>query len=366
MHLAIVTKSATNKSGARVPFELASYLTKKFKVTVFAHKTKANQTIKKELAKKKIPFLLYSNPVDLYQKLKKSDCDIISFHSTIPYMISSRLAGLPVIKTYYGTQFNAYLEKYLPGEKISSLDKLINKFINRLIWTDQKIQLILSTKVIAISKTCQKELLTLYKTKSQIIYLGTNLPFSPTTVLTKQNNRTSKYITLLSISRITPYKGFHILIACAKKLRAEGINVKLIIVGQKEKNRYLAYLKKILDTQDRIFTNINDKRLISLYKNCDIYTTCDKNLFFGLPLLEASQFGKPSVALNNNAAKEHIIQGKNGYLANSEQDLYLYIKKLALNPKLRQSFGNYAQRIANNKFTWEKVSEEYSKTLSLN
>lgn len=359
MHLAIITKSASKKSGARIPFDLAPYLVKRMQVTIFAHKKEADTKIQEDLTKKKVSLLFYSNLVDLYKKLKKSDCDVISFHSTLPYFISSKLTGLPVIKTYYGTQFDAYLEKFLPFEKIAYFNKLINKFFNCLIWLDQKIQLLLSKKVIAVSKACQKELINLYKTKSQVIYLSTNLNPSYLPV------KTTPFITLLSVSRITPYKGFHILVDCAKKLRAHGINVKLIIAGQEEKRRYLTFLKKNLDTRDEIFTNIGDKALISLYKNSDIYVTFDKHLFFGLPILEAAQFGKPSVVLNNNAAKEHIIHGKNGYLVNSKEELFFYIKKLSLNPKLRQNYGLNAQKLAGDKFIWKKVSEEYFKILTL-
>ena len=67
MYIAIITKSASTKSGARVPFELASHLSKYSKVTIFAQKNKIQKNLKNNLIKDKISLLFYSNPLNLYK-----------------------------------------------------------------------------------------------------------------------------------------------------------------------------------------------------------------------------------------------------------------------------------------------------------
>ena len=237
MHLAIVTKSASTKSGARVPFDLAPYLAKQMQVTIYAQKKGAQKELFKILAKNKINLILYSNPVDLYRKLKRANCQVVSSHSTLPYLLASRLTGIPIAKTYHGTPFDAYLEKFLPDSKVSYLNKLINKVINKLIWLDQKLQLLLSTQVVSISAACQAELWDLYKTKSKLIYNGINLLDEKL----KDSYSQPKPIKILSVSRITPYKGFHLLISCVKRLRGEGFNIQLTIVRPTGRENYLSH-----------------------------------------------------------------------------------------------------------------------------
>ncbi|MDP2632337.1 MAG: glycosyltransferase family 4 protein [Candidatus Curtissbacteria bacterium] len=362
MHLAIVTKSASTKSGAKVPFDLAPYLAKQMQVTVFAAKHGVQKDLFKILAKDKIDLVLYSNPFDLYQKLKKANCQVISSHATFFYLLSSKLTGIPIVKTYHGTQFDAYLEKFVPQTRLSFIDNLINTFFNKLLWLDQKIQLVLSDQVISISIACQKELKDLYKTKSKLIYNGINLidRSKPTSHGLKPKNAP---ILILSVSRITSYKGFHLLIGCVKKIRDQGYNIKLTITGTGEKKSYLSYLKRKLDKNDQILTSLNDKDLAKLYKNCDIYATCDRYLFFGLPIAEAASFAKPAIALDSFAAKELIINGRTGYVAKNMDQFSKFLKLLLSNQKRRAQFGTAALKHVQEKFDIENTSKKYISVL---
>lgn len=363
MHIAIITKSASKKSGARVPFELAPCLSKYSKVTIFAQRNKTQKNLKKNLAKNKVSLLFYSNPLDLYKKIKSGNFEVISFHSTLFEMLAARLTGLPIVKTYHGTQFDAYLEKFLPNQKISLIDKLINKSVNLLLYIQQKIELLLSKQVTSISKACQSELKTIYKTDSEIIYNGSTLKpkYPSNTIPWKNQNRPT---TLLSVSRITPYKGFHEIIEAVNELRLQGFNIRLTIVGSTFKKNYLVYLKQIKNEKDKIILNIEDNNLSKIYQKTDIYITCDKYLFFGLPVLEAAQFGIPALVLNNNAASELVIHNQSGYLANNKEELRKYLKKLITSTKLRQKFGMNAQKRSFQKFAWQEISKKYYKILS--
>ena len=352
MRVAIITNSATTHSGARAPVDLANNLRKFCEVILFAQNKGLNKSIKN------IKVIPYQSAFYLYKYLKKEGCDLISFHSSLPQMIAAKITGIPLVKTYYGTQFNAYLEKFLPDEKISILEKLINLFANWYIWLNQKIQLILSNQIVAISKAAQAELHSIFNTNSKLIYLGSNLkptPYHPTIPPSHHP------LTILSVSRITPYKGFHQLIDAVKNIRKEGTSVKLIIAGSGEKKNYLQYLRKIKDPRDQIIVSPSDQTLKGLYRQCDIVASCDRYPFFGLSLLEAAQFAKPVVVLNHHAANELVLHDKTGYVANSKEELKKYIITLLKNKDKRLKMGNSAQIYAQQKFNWTKIASSYSR-----
>ena len=62
--IAVVTKSATTKSGARVPFELATYLAKFHNVLVFAQKKNTEKNLEPFLKSKNVQLIFYQNPID--------------------------------------------------------------------------------------------------------------------------------------------------------------------------------------------------------------------------------------------------------------------------------------------------------------
>jgi len=346
MNIAIITKSATTKSGAKVPFELAEHLAKHCRVTVLAKKENAQKDLVAKLKKQKITLILYKNIFDLYLNLQKGKFDLISFHSTLRALLISKLTFLPVIRTYYGTQFDAYLERFLPNEKINFMHKLINSMINLLLWCDQKLILLLSNQVIAISKAAQKELKKLYAVNSTVIYLGSNI--KPTTSYQQPATNNQLPTTILSVSRFTPYKGFHTLIDAVNDLRAKGLNLKLVLVGSSPKKNYLKYLKRKMSGNDQIITNIDDGGLAKLYASCDVYAT----------------FGKPQIALNYQAAGELILDGKTGYVANSQQELEKCLTKFLKNKEKRKKMGNASRNYAQKNFNWSKIALEYFKIFS--
>lgn len=349
MKIAIITKSATTSSGARAPIDLASALGKYCDVTIFAQ----NGTSQKNLR-----IILYKNIFDLYLALKKGSFDIISFHSTLTPLVAARLTGIPIVRTYYGTQFDAYFERLTPDQKPHIPAKIINSFANSLIWANQKIMVALSDRIIAISQAAQKELKKLYRQNSQVIYLGSSL--KPKNV-NPQPGTSYQVPVILSVSRITPYKGFHQLIEIVNRIREKGLNVKLIIAGSGERKNYLAYLKRIKDPQDQIIASPSDQTLKKLYAQCDIFASYDRYPFFGLPLLEAAQFAKPVVAANYLAAKELVTHAKTGYLANSMEEFKKYLKILLKKKSLRIKMGKRAQTICREKFNIEKIAKSYLK-----
>lgn len=386
MKIAILTEILSTHSGSRAPIELAKSLSLHNKITLLAYSFLAEKGVQNELEKRgvkvvlvnppKIPFGKWWAAFKFFPHLKKSE--IISFHGTLPTFLVAKLSGRPLIKTYYGTQLDAYYEKLLPEVKPSLKDKYLNWLGNQVILCIQRIYFGLSTQVVAISTYTSQEAKKLYGKKISFFHLGaTKVPtpdeehlrgeehrehlrgggIDPALAGSRDTSEVKKERpTILSVSRLTPYKGFHHLI---KAVRETGNGVNLFIVGPVSQPKYLEYLKKIKTPQTKILIDLSDQKLANLYQNSDIYASCDRYLFFGLPILEAALFEKPSVILNTCAAQEIVIHEKTGFVAKDLNEFTKYLKVLIDNPALGAKMGQEAKIWAQKKFSWQKTAQKY-------
>lgn len=361
MKLAILTEILSTHSGSRAPIELAKYLSLNNEVTLLAYSFSAEKEIKKDLEKRGVRVILIDAPdIPLGKWLAAfkflphlQENKLISFHGTLPTFLVAKLAGLPLVQTYYGTQLDAYLEKLLPSQKPSLKDKFLNWLGNQLVLLIQKIYFGLSNQVVAISNYTSREARKLYGRKIPFIHLGASVESFRAT---RSKTARSAAVNILSVSRITPYKGFHLLMEGVKKT---GRRVNLFIVGSASQPEYLAYLKKNKSPRTKILIDVSDQELVSLYQNCDIYASCDRYLFFGLPPLEAALSGKPSVVLDYCAAQEIVAHQKTGFIAKNLGEFTKYLKLLIDNPVLRAKMGREAKVKAEKNFSWEKTAGLY-------
>lgn len=374
LDIAILTEELNPYSGSRVAIELSRHLARLGDhVTLYAYGQNQDQQIIKSLRKLKVSVVFLAKPQGLLSKvmpnkplknlLNKSDHQIAISAATLPFFLSAKLANIPVVRIYMGTQFNPYIENKLPDEPLNIFEKIINFWENMAIYLVEATSIILSDHIIAISLYCSKQAQKLYFRKPDIvIYLGGNhLP--PTTnyplPLRESERDSTNYplpLRLLSVSRITPYKGFHRLI---KTVNNFSNHLDLTIVGVPIKPKYWRYLKKISRKNIHFIENPQDSDLSNLYNACDWLVTADRNLFFGLPIVEAAFFGKPAIAFNYAAATEIIDNGQTGFIIASEQQLKRLLKALITNPKHLAKLGQEAHKKAIDQFLWEKVAQQY-------
>jgi len=362
--IAILTEQIGTHSGSRAGVELAKHLLPINKsITLYSYKKNVDQEEVKKLKKLKVKIITFTKPIltsrffpdlNLLKALRYEKPDFAIFCGTLPFFLSAKLANIKTIRIYMGTQFNAYLENKLPNENKNPFDIIANYLTNLYIYINELITVCFSTNIIAISKYAGFELTRLYKRKAdRIIYLaGDHLP-----KLKTKKNLEDKTLNLLTISRITPYKGFHILIEEINKLK----NVNLTIVGSAERKKYLKYLQTISSSNIIFKSGSTDHDISTLFTNSDVYVTADRNLFFGFPIAEASFFGKPSIAFSYAAASEIIENNKTGYLVNNRIAFRGAISKYIKNPNLISKMGVLAKSKAEKNFSWSKIAIEYQK-----
>lgn len=367
LKIGILTEIINFHSGSRAPLEIARHLSiLGQKVTVYAYNTMLDNRAKTSLQKDGVKIRIikrfnlpyfgkYVSTIALFKILKKNPPDIITFSGTLPFFIAAKISGIPIIRVYMGTQFDAYLERKNPDEKIFFWEKAINKLTNLYIFISELIPFKLSTKIVSISNFAKREGEILYRRKvEKTIYLGTsNFPISKKVFL-----KNSDTINIISVSRITPYKGFHKIIEAIKNVKTKK-KIILTIAGSQPKQHYLSYLKKIGGDNLNIVLNPSDTQLAKIFRNADIYTCADRYLYFGLPICEAAYFNLPTVTLNIAAAPEIVEHNKTGYVANSQAQFSKYIEKLTNNPTLCSKMGKAANKRAQNFFSWKKAALNY-------
>lgn len=122
---------------------------------------------------------------------------------------------------------------------------------------------------------------------------------------------------ILTVGRLSPEKGYDLLIDAAKILLQRNREFKWFIIGNGDKKPYLR----------KIFKNGLEERVILLgekrnpypyFKNCDIYVQTSLHEGNCLTLLEAMVFGKPCVTTNFPTGIEKIEDQKSGLVVDMD------------------------------------------------
>jgi len=366
MKIGVLTEIINGHSGARAPLEIAAQLSRLgHDITVYAYDFWRDESMCTFLQKRKVQLVTLPKPKwgkyfvipKLYRELKIDNPQVLYFSGTPPFFIAAWLTGTPIVRMYQGTQFDAYLEYFLPEQPFSLYTKLINFAANIFIYLIDLMSFRLSTGVVAISRYAAEEGESLYHRKvHQVIYHGISQLKS-----SRIKHQKNKVVHILSVSRITPYKGFHLIIKALKQMKTHS-NFILTIAGSQQKSHYVTYLQKLAGGWLKIVSDPSDNVLAQLYEKSDIYATADRYLYFGLPVGEAARFGKPAVSLNYAAATEVIKHGQTGYIAQNAEELVKYLEMLTRDSKLRKRMGELARRWVK-QFTWEQAGRAWEKIL---
>jgi len=167
--------------------------------------------------------------------------------------------------------------------------------------------------------------------------------------------------TILNVGRLVPRKGQIYLLEAAKKLVAEGMDLKLVIVGIGPEEKKLRQLAEGLDF--RLELVISDKQLEDEYKNADVFAlpsiTDDQGEKegLGLVLLEAMHHNLPVIAFENGGTREVVINDFNGILL-PEKDidgLAAAIRKVLTDPEFRNRIIQTAYEDAHKRFSVETI-----------
>ncbi len=223
-------------------------------------------------------------------------------------------------------------------------------------------------KIITISNSSKNDIIKMYKInpdKITVIYPGIkelkteNIKFKTMDDIKEKFAVSSPYI--LFVGTLQPRKNIVRLVEAFSKLQKD---LQLVIVGKKGWQ-----FEEILDSPQRygvkervkFLDSVSDEDLPSLYKNAICF--CLPSLYegFGLPILEAMQYGCPVAASNVSSLPEAGGDAALYFDPENADDIKKNLELIIQNSELRDKMikKGYEQV---KKFSWEKTA---SKTLSV-
>jgi len=173
-------------------------------------------------------------------------------------------------------------------------------------------------------------------------------------------------ILILSISRVTWYKGYeYALKAIYKVVKATNKPIKYMIVGSLEDQHYYRNFRKQVEKLDLknnvMFTGfISENMKLQALTRADIFLAPSLHEGFGLVVLEAMALGKPVIASNCEGFQcilEHMKTGKLVKPANSGE-IADAIFLLLSNPSLQEKLSKNALSVVK-KYDWVKRVKAY-------
>ncbi len=264
-----------------------------------------------------------------------------------PAHYAPRLCPVPVVVTIHDLSYFYYPEEFLKKD----LYKLEN-------WTKYSVQK--ARKIIAVSQNTRKDLIKFYQTpdnKIKVVYNGYEKRVQKSSKI-KTSKLPAFYI--LYVGTLQPRKNVSLLIRTFNKFRGRNPQFKLVIVGRKGwlYKEMFELVKQLKIEKDVIFTDyVSDAELIELYKNAFCFILPSLYEGFGIPVLEAMNYGCPVISSNVSSLPE--IGGKACLYFNpkSEKELLNKMDEIKNDESLRQELIKKGKEQIK-KFSWQKCAQE--------
>ena len=262
--------------------------------------------------------------------------DVVHIHNIGPALFAPllRLLGKKVVLTYHSPNYE--------HAKWGKVAKHILKF-------SESIALNCSQAIIFVNKFQMQKYPAKVQEKS--VYIPNGIPnVQPTSkhdYISSLGLTPGKYV--IGVGRITPEKGFDVLIQAFEKLNTD---YKLVIVGGVEaESDYEEKLKKLIKSNRVVFTGyIVGEKLNEVYSHAGVYVLSSYNEGFPLVLLEAMSYQLD--VLVSDIPATHLIDLKESdyFKPGDVHDLACHLQQ-KLAPPQKRTYNLSA-------FDWEKIAQQ--------
>lgn len=173
----------------------------------------------------------------------------------------------------------------------------------------------------------------------------------------KRLNLEEKERVVLFVGRLDYNKGIEYLLRSFSRINEEGIEARLVIVGEGALKKYIC--KYPLKNSIIPVGHVSEEDLPKFYAASNLVVLPSLMEGFGITLLEAMASGKPCVATRAGGIEDVVINGETGLLVPPADSYSLYhaIHTLLTDGKLSKEFGTAGRKRAENYFTWDKVAK---------
>ena len=200
-------------------------------------------------------------------------------------------------------------------------------------------------EVICVSQTVKEGIEKKYDVKNaKVIYN----PINREKILKLSNEKIediklSNKFKLISVGRLSEQKGYDRLLRVFKKLKSDGLNIELLLVGNGDKyNELSKYILVNKLTNDVVLLGFKDNPY-KYVKTSDLFVCSSISEGFSLVIGESMAVGIPVISVDCPGPNEVLGFGKYGYLVNNnENDLYNGIKDVIDNKSLYENYRKKA------------------------
>ena len=214
-------------------------------------------------------------------------------------------------------------------------------------------------KIVFVSQEAKKKFLELFNVNSEKCKVQYNL-IDTTTIQKLANSMSVKKdkLTVCMVGRLNPQKRYERALHVVKRLKEDGLDFVLWILGEGNLENQLRTLIGELEIEDCVQLKGFVKPSYAYMKSADIYWNTSDAEGYPLVVCEALCLGLPVVATSICGTKEILGNGRYGCLTlEDEDDIYKKIKEMMLSEHLRQEYATKALEGASC-FDTQKVMNE--------
>lgn len=273
--------------------------------------------------------------------------DLVHFHFSVPTGVLSLALprGTPYVCSLHGIDVPGF------GEE-EKLLKTLSAPLNRRV--------ICGALAVFVPSNALKMALQRWEPKANVVVIPHGIDatlFTPKQIYSPTCRR------LVSVARLTKWKGHADLINAFSLLQSQHQDITLDIYGDGEYRPQLEQLIRELKLSESV-------RLCGSISHCDLFKKmADYDLFvlpstseaFGLVFLEAMAFGLPVIAADAGGPGEIVLSGETGLLCKVGDiiDLANKIEFFITNPEKAESYGRKGRKRAEDIYSWDKIVRRY-------
>ncbi|MFT3660869.1 MAG: glycosyltransferase family 4 protein [Gordonia sp. (in: high G+C Gram-positive bacteria)] len=170
---------------------------------------------------------------------------------------------------------------------------------------------------------------------------------------------------LIVVSRLVPHKQVEDALHVVERLRADGADVHLDVVGDGWwAPELLARTRELgLDDSVEFHGHVDEVTKHRLLAGADLHLMPSRKEGWGLAVIEAAQHGVPTLGYRSSAGlTDSIVDGRTGVLAEGVDDLTGITARLIADPAEVRRLGAHARERASG-YSWPGTADEFAEVL---
>ena len=171
---------------------------------------------------------------------------------------------------------------------------------------------------------------------------------------------------IVSASRLVPKNGIDILLRAVQRLKSEGKEFAVLLLGTGPEKEKLEKYAKDNGLSVVFMGNITQSDLPHYFAISDVFVRPSRSEGLGSAFLEAMAIGLPIIGTSVGGIPDFLTDRKTGLFVKSEDDADLAkkIKELFDNDSLRRALANEGKKLVQEKYSWDLIAREFDKIFS--